>query len=154
MNWTDEAKRVFQTNKPEHFTNYQHCCECAEHDETLGSHDIDSIGINELGNPGWDPICFCNAEGFLYYMPALIRLTLDSMEKPEEFYLDQLLFHLIGDGKDNRRVSACNAEQRQFVARFLEYLTENYMTRIEAGLCHADDILKAHDIWDVEPRRS
>lgn len=29
--------------KPGHFTDYRHCCECAEHDETLRSHDRDSL---------------------------------------------------------------------------------------------------------------
>jgi hypothetical protein len=108
----------------------------------------DSIGIGELGNPGWDPICFCTSEGFLYYMPALIRLTLDTIDGNQ--YLDQFLFHLIGDGADNRRVAACTIEQRKFVARFLEYLIEHYAVRLEEGLYYSDDILKAHDIWKVE----
>jgi hypothetical protein len=36
-------------------------------------------------------------------MPALIRLTVDTMDRPQERYLEQLLFHLIYDGKDNRQ---------------------------------------------------
>jgi hypothetical protein len=39
----------------------------------------------------------------VYYMPALIRLTVDTMDRPQERYLEQLLFHLIYDGKDNRQ---------------------------------------------------
>ena len=148
MNWTQEAKRVFNVPKPEHFTDFRHCCECAEHDQVLVSNDVDSIGLDELGNPGWDPICFCTSEGFLYYMPALIRLTLDTIDGNQ--YLDQFLFHLIGDGRDNRRVVACNNEQRAFVARFIEYLIENHTERIEEALCYSDDVLKAHDIWRLD----
>jgi len=148
MNWTQEAKRIFNVPKPEHFTDFRHCCECSEHDQVLATSDVDSIGLAELGNPGWDPICFCTSEGFLYYMPALIRLTLDTINGDQ--YLDQFLFHLIGDGRDNRRVIACSSEQREFVARFLEYLIENHTERIEEALCYSDDVLKAHDIWKVE----
>ena len=92
MDWIDRAKYLFKAPKPEHFTNFNHCEECEEHDQTLLALDIDIIGIDELGNPGWDPICFASPEGKKYYLPALIRLSLDTMM--DEFYLDQFLFHL------------------------------------------------------------
>src|SRR5687768_6955562 len=120
MDWKRQAQLVFNPPKPTHFTDYQHCCECAEHDQTLLASDVDTIGLNELGNPGWDPLCFSSAEGLMYYMPALIRLTLDTMD--DHMYLDQLLFHLVYDGMGNRLLSACSKEQREFVADFLEYL--------------------------------
>ena len=97
--------------KPAHFTNYQHCCECAEHDTTLLTADVNSIGLEQLGNPGWDPLCFTSAEGLVYYMPALIRLTLETMSTPQERYLEQLLFHLIYDGTENRLVLNTALEQ-------------------------------------------
>lgn len=65
------------------------CCECEEHDRTLASHDVDSISSEELGNPGWDPICFASDEAFLYYMPAMLRVAFEDVD-----YIDQLLFHL------------------------------------------------------------
>ena len=148
MDWTAEAKRLFNVPKPEHFTNYKHCCECAEHDETFVSHDVDSIGIDQLGNPAWDPMCFCSDQGFVYYAPALIRVTLATIQDQKTSYLDQLLFHLIKDGKGNNFVTACNEEQRRFIARFLEYLLENFTPEIEATLCYPDDVLKAHDVWN------
>jgi hypothetical protein len=127
-------------------TNYRHCCACAEHDATLVAHDVDSIGVPQLGNPGWDPLCFASVDGLLYYMPALIRLTLETMEKPQKRYLDQLLFHLIYDGQDNRIVRACHPEQRAFIADFLAHLMEQYSAEIDECL-YADDMLKADDIW-------
>jgi len=148
MDWTQKAKQLFQMPKPEHFTNYRHCCECAEHDETLLACDVDSISLQQLGNPGWDPLCFASPEGFLYYLPALIRITLDTMAKPHERYLDQLLFHLIRDGKDHDLVRACSPEQRVFIAGFLEYLIDQYATEIDA-CTYADDMLKACEIWSV-----
>jgi hypothetical protein len=86
MDWIQEARRLFTVPKPVLFTNYRHCCECAEHDETLLTADIDSIDLQQLGNPGWDPLCFTSAESLLSYMPALIRLTLETMATPQERY--------------------------------------------------------------------
>jgi hypothetical protein len=148
MDLTPEAKRLFNVPKPEHFTNYLHCCECAEHDATLLAHDINSIGIEQLGNPGWDPLCFASPDGFLYYFPALIRITLDTMAKPHERYLDQLLFHLMRDGKDHDLVRACSREQRAFVAEFLAYLIDQYGAEIDE-CTYSDDILKAYEIWSI-----
>jgi len=148
MDWIQQAKQLFQMPKPEHFTNYRHCCECAEHDATLLACDVDSISLQQLGNPGWDPLCFVSPEGFLFYLPALIRITLHTMAKPQERYLDQFLFHLIRDGKDHDLVRACSPEQRAFIAGFLEYLIDQYAAEIDE-CTYADDILKAYDIWRV-----
>src|SRR6185312_674089 len=106
-------------------------------------------GLPQLGNPGWDPLCFSSAEGLMYYLPALIRLTLDTIDNPRETYLDQMLFHLIRDGAGNNLVSACSGEQRAFIATFLEYLVEHSAPRIEAGVFSSDDILRAHEIWSA-----
>jgi hypothetical protein len=149
MDWKRQARLVFDVPKPEHFGDYRHCCECAEHDETLSAHDVDSIGLGQLGNPGWDPLCFSSAEGLVYYMPALIRITLETIDSPGEVYLDQLLFHLMQDGEGNRLVSACSREQRAFVADFLEYLVDNHGPQIEAGAFSADHVLRAHEIWSA-----
>jgi hypothetical protein len=148
MDWIHQAKQLFQMPKPEHFTNYRHCCECAEHDETLLACDVDSISLQQLGNPGWDPLCFASPEGFVYYVPALIRITLDTMDKPQERYLDQFLFHLIRDGKDHDLVRACSPEQRAFIAGFLEYLIDQYAAEIDE-CTYADDMLKVHEMWSV-----
>jgi hypothetical protein len=148
MNWTQEAQRLFHMPKPEHFTNYRHCCECAEHDETLLAYDVNTIGIEQLGNPGWDPLCFASPEGFLYYLPALIRITLETMDKPQERYLDQFLFHLMRDGKDHDLVRACSVEQRVFVAEFLAYLIDQYSAELDE-CTYSDDMLKAYDIWNI-----
>jgi len=148
--WKQEARRIFSTPKPEHFTNYRHCCECAEHDQTLLASDIDSIGLEQLGNPGWDPLCFCSPEGLIYYMPALIRLTVDTIDNPRESYLDQFLFHLIKDGPENSLVVACNKEQRRFIAEFLEYLMNEHAVAIAREAFPPDDILRAHEIWSQQ----
>jgi hypothetical protein len=149
MDWKQQAKLIFNVEKPAHFVDYNHCCECAEHDQTLLAADVDSIGLEQLGNPGWDPLCFVSVEGLMYYLPAMIRLTLETMDDSKQVYLDQLLFHLMQDGEGNRLVSACSIEQRNFVAGFLEYLVEKYSAEIEAGAFWSDDILRTHEIWST-----
>ena len=147
MDWKQQAKLTFNVPKPEHFTDYRHCCECAEHDETLLAFDVDSIGLEQLGNPGWDPLCFSSPEGMIYYMPALVRLIVDTIDSPTQSYLDQMLFHLIKDGPRNSLVSACNEEQRKFIAQFLEYLISEHTEQIGDEAFATDDILRAHEIW-------
>jgi hypothetical protein len=80
--------------RPEHFTNYTHCEECHEHDEVLCAHDVDTLALDDVGNPGWDPICFISPQGFAYYFPALARLALAPADDQNDQYLPQLLFHL------------------------------------------------------------
>jgi hypothetical protein len=88
-------------------------------------------------------------EGLLYYIPALIRLALETMDTPQEQYLDQLLFHLIRDGKDNDLVRACSQEQRAFLAAFLAHLMEQYSVQIDESIFRSDDLLKAYDMWSA-----
>jgi hypothetical protein len=144
MNWLEESKVLFAVPRPEHFTHYQHCEECFEHDQTLLNATIDGIGMEELGNPGWDPMCFVEPDGFIYYFPALVRLCLESSE--EWSYIGQFLFHLNYDGPQNRYVLAFSEAQRDFVARFLDHLLE---TRAELITLYGedDDLFTAIRIW-------
>ncbi|MGB3494402.1 MAG: hypothetical protein WBA57_16870 [Elainellaceae cyanobacterium] len=146
MDWVQQAKQLFNLPKPEHFNNYRHCCECAEHDETLCHYDVDSIGLEQLGYPSWDPLCGVTPEGLKYYFPAMVRLTLESIDHPDFFYGDQLLFHLIWDGNQNRCFLACTPEQRAFITRFVEYLINTHAEAFDYGMS-ADQLLQAHDIW-------
>lgn len=112
--------------RPEHFTNFTHCSECAEHDETLRSHTPATIGLDQLGHPGWDPICFVSDAGFHYYMPALARLAVDSTAD----YLQQFLFHL---GYCPERIEALNGEQRAAVLALLISLRDDILAQIGQG---------------------
>ena len=140
----EEAKRLFgDQTRPEHFTNYQHCRECAEHDETLRSYDLDSLSYEQL-SPAWDPFCFITPEGFSYYFPALVRLALEGTG--ETYFIDQFLFHLEYDGPQNARFQAFSKEQRQFVARVLDYLLEHRAKEIDANF-DANNLLRTMTVW-------
>jgi hypothetical protein len=131
--------------RPEHFTAHRHCCECAEHDALLSSRDLDSLLLEDVNNAGWDPICFATAEGFQYYLPALVRLAFESVTT-EDWYLPQLLFHLTYDGPQNRRVMSCPAAQRQAIAAVLWHVVETQPVLIvHYGI--EDDLQRALEIW-------
>ena len=110
--------------RPEHFTNYQHCCECAEHDDTLCSRDPDTLSMDDIGSPAWDPICFITPEGFTYYMPAFARLVLDEPDPKWGWYGSQFLFHLCHDGVRNVRYQACTPQQRASVTTLLQHILD------------------------------
>lgn len=144
MDWEVQAKHLFLIDKPEHFTNFTHCEECAEHDETLKNATIDSIGVAELGNPGWDPICFCNAQGKKYYTPAFIRLSLDTVDG--EFYFGQYLFHLSYDKRQSDYFQSCTNEQRRFLAAFIQHMIQTFPSQLESNFC-AEDAFGAYEVW-------
>ncbi len=139
----DALRRAFaRVPRPEHFTDYQHCCECAEHDATLRAATPDTIGLAELGNAGYDPICFITVEGFHYYLPALARLALG---RGGASYLDQLLFHLQWPPE---RLGALAADQRAALRAVLEHIFETRFDEIDSerdreGLLNAISVLSA-----------
>jgi hypothetical protein len=135
--------------RPVHFTNFQHCDECAEHDALLRSRDLESLRFEDVGNPGWDPICFVSEEGFAYFMPALARLALSGMAKSNDWYISQLLFHLCHDGQNNRRFLACTPEQRRAVAELLKHVVETRAAEVDYERA-TDDLFHAIEIWSNE----
>lgn len=145
--WLAVASQLFRAPRPEHFTDYRHCEECAEHDQTLRDTNLHSLTMEHLGNPGWDPVCFCTVEAKLYLMPALVRLTLDTIKG--DAYLDQFLFHLAWNGTDNELVQRCSPEQRAFICRLLQFLLDNYTEQVDMGFC-GDNLLSVYEIWQAD----
>ncbi len=140
-----EAKVLFgDVPRPDNFTDFEHCCECAEHDETLQAHTPDTIGYAELGTPGWDPVCFATPEAYKYYFPAFVRLALEGSD--DTYYLDQFLFHLTYDGPRNEHWRSFTAPQRKYVENLLAHLFETKAEEIDWNF-DADDLLRAIELW-------
>lgn len=133
--------------RPEHFTDFQHCCECAEHDELLRSRDLQSLRVEDVGNPGWDPLCFTSAEGLLYYLPALGRLALDEATEAFDWYVPQLHFHLTYEGGKNRILRAATPAQRGAVVRLLRHILETRAELCEKWSCR-EGLLAAAELWE------
>ena len=141
----EEGYRLFAScSRPQHFTNHTHCCECAEHDETLNCYDRDNISREALGNGGWDPVTFTTEAGFKYYFPALVRVALTATG--DDYYLDQFLFHLNYKGDENRFWLAFNKEQRDFTHNVLLHLLDSRAEEIEVNM-NSDDLMTAIALW-------
>lgn len=130
--------------RPEHFTNFDHCEECAEHDETLRSRTPETLTVEDVGSPGWDPISFISPEGFVYFLPGLARLTFK--DTAIGWYGTRFFFHLVSDGPNNERFMYCSHQQQDAVAKFVAYLIESRATKIE-DVCTSDDAMRAFEIW-------
>ncbi len=127
---TQRVERAFSdTPRPARFTDRGHCCECAEHDDTLGAFDRETIGLDQLGNPGWDPLCFVLPAAFLYYFPAMVRLVLDP--DGADGYLEQFLFHVAYEGEDSRFFRHFSQPQRQATLDVLRYLRADKAGRLK-----------------------
>jgi hypothetical protein len=138
-----EVKRAFQAvSRPVEFTNAAHCDECAEHNQTLQAHTPETISLAELGNAGWDPICFVWPTAFLYYFPAMARLVLD---EPED-YLDQFLFHLTYEGEQSRFFHHFTPDQRQATLSVLRYI-EDELTELVFDYMLAQTLDDAITLW-------
>lgn len=147
MNLLEEAIEIFGgTPRPEHFTNYRHCCECAEHDETLRRATLETLSCDNL-RPGWDPLCFITPEGFQYYFPVLVRLALQGTA--ETYFIDRLIFHLKLDGKRNCRYLKFTPGQRSYVVKLLQYLVETRADEIEENF-DSDALFRTIEIWEEE----
>ncbi len=147
MHLVDEAKQLFSHEKrPSHFTNLEHCQECAEHDETLRTATPDSLTFQQV-TPAWDPFCFISTDGFKYYFPAMVRLAIEG--EGDTYFVHQFLFHLALDGPGNERYETFSKSQRAFVVQVLNHLLESRGTEIEENL-DADLLLQVMDIWDCD----
>lgn len=143
----DEVRRVFAScERPVHFTNYTHCCECAEHDEVLLSRDLDTLSMQDVGSGAWDPICFISPEGFAYYLPALARLALSEPLEPHGWYGPQFFFHLNSGLQADDRIRVCTADQRCALVRLLHHILETRASLADQYLC-SSDLLNAIERW-------
>jgi hypothetical protein len=145
----DLIERVFGgAPRPEHFADYTHCCECAEHDELLRARDVTSLSFADVGNPGWDPLCFISAEGFCYYFPALARLALDG--HGANWYVDQLLFHLGYGGTENRHLLFFSQPERDTVLTLLQHINLSRAEELKEDLSN-DELQEVIRLWGGTP---
>jgi hypothetical protein len=122
----EQLRKACDVPRPAQFTDVNHCTECAEHHAALQRVTPDTIGLAELGSPGWDPTCFMSPEAFIYFLPGLARLALGTREA---YFLDVLLFHL----REERRVSVLSKPQRSALVAFLKTLPESVVAEASSN---------------------
>ena len=89
---------------------------------------------------------FC-AEGLLYYLPALGRLSLDEPTGMMDWYAPQLHFHLTHEDGKNRILVAASPDQRWAVAQLLRHIVETRAELYERWACR-EEILVAAELWE------
>lgn len=107
-----------------------HCEECADHEAVLQSVSRDTIGLAEVGNPGWDPLCYVTDAAFRHLVPGLARLALG---EGEDYYLDQFLFHL-----ESGRIEAMSGAQARAVELLLRHSQDAIAGEIDADMNRAE----------------
>ena len=113
MNELENLYLAFESRrKPSHFTDFNHCEECRVHDETLRKFSRANISFKELGNLAWNPISFSTIDGFLYYLPALARLSLG---QGDEYFADQFIIHV----DNNERLQAMTKNEQKVLKTFM-----------------------------------
>jgi hypothetical protein len=140
-------REAFAMPRPERFTNHPGCEECAEHDETLQAHTLDSLSYAEVGSAGWNPITMCQPDAFAYWLPALARIALAPEDEHWGWYGDQLFDgQLRWDGPRNWRWAYCTPAQRRVVATLIEHVIDTRSDQIESyNLEH--EMLDVLSIW-------
>lgn len=108
--------------------------------------DPDTLTLEDVGNPGWNPIPFITPEGFAYYLPALARLALQEEPYGYDWFGFWFVWHLLSDGPRNARFNHCSPHQRQAVAAFVKHLIDTRADKLESA-GGADEALRAHEIW-------
>jgi len=134
-------------DKPAHFTDYTHCDECYEHDQILINSSKNTATRKDFGNPGWDPITFSSAEGFMYYFPVLARFALlPDVWRDNDWYGYQMLSHLSYDGRKNKLFKICDDTQKKAVFSFLRHMKSTRERAITDYMADKE-LKKALEIW-------
>jgi hypothetical protein len=137
-------------DKPEHFTNFTHCEECAEHDEMLRSRDRESLRIEDVGNICWQPIGFSSPQGVAHFFPALARFALAEPTYGYGWYGDTLEIHLSANGSENKLLAYCNLGQRQAIAALLGHLNVS-RADLEERMTTEQEMLATQALWLATP---
>lgn len=140
--------------RPEHFTNYKHCEECAEHDNLLRSRDRATLTVRDLGSAGWNPIAFLTGEGFVYYFPALAKLALSS--GGETFLSSFVPFHLYEalsvqeNGRPHRWLPALSKEQCNAILSFVRFVADQKRNVMEPWAVAPEELYQVVKFWENE----
>jgi hypothetical protein len=108
--------------RPEHFTNIEHCCECADEDAFFQGHTPESLA--EQLYPETIGLAFLTQDAFAYFLPALVRMLPRSFP---HYCVGDVLFHV------ENRLDTLTPTQRAAI-RDLLYLTyEKKKAEIDAS---------------------
>jgi hypothetical protein len=137
--------------RPKTFTVEDGDPECMDHDALLHSRTRDTLTIQDVNRPGYDPLTECLPDGMAYFFPSLARFALVEPHDVWNWYGQLLLNHLRYGASGNRFYLHCTSRQRAAVAALLRHLIETRAALIEENLC-VDDFASCLAWWrDAQP---
>ena len=142
-------KRAFAgCRRPEHFTDYITARSVPSMMRSY-VHATLHAQIEDVGNPGWDPICFTSPEGFAYYFQHSHVSLLPSQTTRTAG--TALSCFCICSPTDARIIGllACTPEQRLAIVQFLRHLAET-RAALADSYCSTADLFQALEIWSDE----
>lgn len=136
-------------SRPQHFTDFAHCAECAEHDERLQACRGRRLELEDVAYVAFDPFCVALPETFAWFFPALATLALGEPSQEHGWFGTQLLFHLAEPRRANGFHAHCTPAQRDAVAALLRHLLDTRAALIDTDRA-TDAFLDCYRFW-TEP---
>ena len=112
------------------------CDECMEHEAVMQTLNPVDLPLDQLNNPGWDPICFASNEAFAYLMPGLVKLVLDHTYD----YVQQFIFHV----EQSDRLDVLTPEQAQTLTYVLDFLVLHNAKELDDNFA-VDDLFSTRE---------
>jgi hypothetical protein len=151
---TDDAilaeidKAFGSVTRPERFTVADGDPEAMDHEALLSSRDLETLRLEDVNRPGYNPMTECLLPGYSYYFPALARLALVPPVDPWNWYASLLLDKLRLHEDGNDFYSYCNPAQRAAVAGLLRHIVETRASTVSASL-DPEDFVQCLKSWEV-----
>ena len=101
----------------------------------------ETVSLDQVGSPAWDPVCYLTDEVYRYFMPGFARLALG---RGDDYYLDQFLYRL-----ESGRIDCLDAEQCRGLSALMDHLYETMAGEIEGNM---DDKVLGHVMDLLEQR--
>ncbi len=131
------ARQFGTTPRPPQFIRGScRCEECMEHEAQMQRFPPQRLPLDQLDNPGWDPICFASNHAYAYLMPGLVQLVLEHTAE----YVEQFLFHL----ELPERLESFSPAQAAALVRVLDFLVLERSDLLN-GVFVADELFRTRE---------
>ncbi|MBB3167296.1 DUF6714 family protein [Simiduia aestuariiviva] len=132
--------------RPLNFTDYKHCPECEDHNETMKSATLATLESKHLGCVGYSPWCFLTEEGFAHYIPRILELAITGKGNAHgELFLDDILY-VLAPKPEHDRFQRYTKHQCMAVFQALLYANKNFREQLVECFSH-DDMDSALEYW-------
>lgn len=112
--WRRLGRAFREVPRPERFIHHPGCPECEGYDRLLQGRDWETLTHHDVRD-NWSPLGFLRADGFRYWLPAVLRLLVEEDPEGEATRLGEYL-----EDPYHPRFSLLTAEERVAVAEFLQ----------------------------------